>query len=318
MQTGGYEFSTAPRSVATRRIKSSTIVNGDGERSQNIMFNKRVHRGSAYVIREETPDSPGRRGGESRKLNTLTTRAARYQKQEQQRLQDQPPTTPPPINGRTHMDVQTDSYLEELTDRIPEVDVDTQTDALLNLHPPITFVPLPSGVDVATQIEINDLFDFDLEVEPILEVLVGKGLELGMLELLEENELQDIFQRQQLFEQARNAELVEVQRLEAEAKRRFAEKQRRLDQETARIAAQAELEEKVAARASAKNYLTSLHAQVFDTLVESGYFFDPLAKDIKVNFLPELFENAASRAHQLDVGRRLLDTILIDALERAN
>lgn len=318
MQASGYEFSTAPRSVATKRLKSSAIFNGNAnghfERSQNIMFDKRVHRGSAYVTREETPESPGKFGRDNRKQNKSNTRVARHEHQEQQRQQQQRPVTPPPVIGRSHMDVQTDNYLEELTDRIPEMDVDTQTDAQLDLHPPIDFVPAPSGVDVATQIESNDLFDFNLEVEPILEVLVGKSLELGLLELLEETELQEIRQRQQLFEQARNAELVEVQRLEAEAKRRFAEKQRRLDQETARLAAQAELEEKVAARASAKHYLASLHAQVFDTLVENGYFFDPLAKDVRQNFIPGLFESAAARAQQINVGRRLLDVLLSETL----
>ncbi|KAE9309968.1 hypothetical protein PF008_g20567 [Phytophthora fragariae] len=318
MQSGGYEFASAPRSVATKRSKASAAsnvnANGHAERAQNIMFDKRVHRGSAYVMREETPESPGRGGnGESRKLSKGATRAARYQ-QDQQQQQQQRPATPPPVGGRFHMNVQTDNYLEELTDRNPEVDADTQTDALLDLHPPVSFVPTPSGVDVATQIEGGDLFDFDLEVEPILEVLVGKTLELGMLELLEESELREIRQRQELFEQARNAELAEVQRLEAEAKRRFAEKQRRLDEETARLAAQAELEEKVAARASAKQYLASLHAQVFDTLVESGHFFDPLAKDVKQSFLPALLENAAARANQLDASRKLLDAILVDAI----
>ncbi|KAG7392709.1 Radial spoke head protein 3 [Phytophthora boehmeriae] len=318
MQSGGYEFSAAPRSVAIKRSKASSTnngtANGNSERAQNLMFDKRVYRGSAYVMREETPETPGQGAG-PRKVNKAAARAARNQQQQQQQLQQQRPPTPPPVGGRFHMDVQTDNYLEELTDRNPEVDADTQTDALLDLHPPVSFVPTPSGVEAATQIDGGDLFDFDLEVEPILEVLVGKTLELGMLELLEEIELHEIRQRQELFEQARNAELAEVQRLEAEAKRRFAEKQRRLDEETTRLAAQAELEEKVAARASAKQYLASLHAQVFDTLVESGHFFDPLAKDIKQHFLPEMLESAAARANQLGASRRLLDTILADALQ---
>ena len=45
------------------------------------------------------------------------------------------------------------------------------------------------GVDVETQIESGDLFDFDFEVEPILEVLVGKTLEQGLMEVMEEEEL---------------------------------------------------------------------------------------------------------------------------------
>jgi hypothetical protein len=214
------------------------------------------------------------------------------------------------------MDIQTDMYLEELTDRNPEADTGTQTDALLDLHPPITFIPSSSGVDAGTQIEDGDLFDFDLEVEPILEVLVGKTLEIGMLEVLEENELREIRQRQELFEQARNAELAEVQRLEAEAKRKYAEKQRRIDEERTRAAAQAELEEKVAARAYAKQYLASLHSQVFESLVETGHFFDPVTKDVREQFLPDVLDEAAATANELTVARQLVESILLSSLVR--
>lgn len=215
-----------------------------------------------------------------------------------------------------HMDIQTDNYLEELTDRNPEVDVDTQTDALLDLHLPVAFVPLPSGVDAWTQIENGDLFDFDLEVAPILEVLVGKTLEIGMLEVLEENELREIRHRQEIFEQARNAELAEVQRLEAEAKRKYAEKQRRLDEEQRRLSAQAELEEKVAARVYAKHYLSDLHTQVFDSLIETGHFYDPLHKDIREVFVPDIVQHASALAHNTDIARKLVETILLETIKR--
>lgn len=49
--------------------------------------------------------------------------------------------------------VQTDVYLEELTDVVPETDNTTQTDAFLERPPTPKFVPAKSGVDAATQIE---------------------------------------------------------------------------------------------------------------------------------------------------------------------
>ncbi len=58
-----------------------------------------------------------------------------------------------------------------------------------------------TGVDAVTQIENGDLFDFDLEVEPILEVLVGKVLEQGLMEVLEEEELAAMAAHQAHFEQ---------------------------------------------------------------------------------------------------------------------
>ena len=58
------------------------------------------------------------------------------------------------------------------------------------------FIPMRDSVDAETQIAAGDLFDFDLEVEPILEVLVGKTLEQGMIEVMEEEELAAMKQHQ--------------------------------------------------------------------------------------------------------------------------
>ena len=73
-------------------------------------------------------------------------------------------------------------------------------------------------------LQVGELFDFDAEVVPILEVLVGKTLETAFYEVLEEEEIEALRRRQAEFEKMRNAELAEVQRLEAEAKRKDDEK----------------------------------------------------------------------------------------------
>ena len=62
------------------------------------------------------------------------------------------PDTPEAVDGRKHIDVQTEQYLEELTDRPVEVDVDCQTDAFMDQLPAPIFIPMKTGVDVETQI----------------------------------------------------------------------------------------------------------------------------------------------------------------------
>jgi hypothetical protein len=110
---------------------------------------------------------------------------------------------------------------------VPEVDTQTQTDAFLDRPPTPLFIPQKTGIDAVTQIEDGgcmlvalavlsspclithpfcvvapgDLFDFDFEVEPILEVLVGKVLEQGLMEVLEEEELAAMRAHQEHFEQ---------------------------------------------------------------------------------------------------------------------
>lgn len=68
------------------------------------------------------------------------------------------------------------------------------------------------------------LFDYDTEVQPILEVLVGKTIEQALIEVLEEEEIAALKEQQRRFLELRMAEKAEVQRLAEEERRRREEK----------------------------------------------------------------------------------------------
>lgn len=102
------------------------------------------------------------------------------------------------------------------------------------------------------------LFDFDIEVKPILEVLVGKTVEQALLEVMEEEELSNLRAQQRRFEELRNAELVETQRLEEQERRRREEKERRMKQQADVLQKEKETGEKIAARAFAQVNVVSL------------------------------------------------------------
>lgn len=72
-----------------------------------------------------------------------------------------PPRTPDAVDGRKHIDIQTDMYLEELTDTVPEADTTTQTDAFLDRPPTPLFVPQKTGLDAVTQIGNGGLLDWE-------------------------------------------------------------------------------------------------------------------------------------------------------------
>lgn len=57
-------------------------------------------------------------------------------------------------------------------------------------------MPVPDGIDTETQIWDNDLFDFDYEVEPLLRVLCGKTLEISRAQVLQQEELRVMKERQ--------------------------------------------------------------------------------------------------------------------------
>jgi len=309
MATAAYSFSADPRAVAPQHKQKYRDYNEEFYPvAGNIMYDPRVVRGSTFaarVVSQERQQQAQDLTKQRRKRDTDGTRAKRRQIQDARK-----PSTPPPVDGRSHMVVQTDDYLEELTDRPPEKDETTQTDPLMDRPPTPLFMPAKIGVDKETQIETGDLFDFDAEVAPILEVLVGKTLEQSMDEVLEEEELASIRSHKARFEQQRNVELAEVQRLEAEAKRRTAEKERRLAQELLRVKQEEEVMEKIAARGFAKNFLSDLHESVFENLVETGHFFDPVARDVETSFMPWLQAQAADRINRMEVASRLCEDIL--------
>lgn len=214
------------------------------------------------------------------------------------------------------MDVQTELYLEEIADRIIEVDMECQTDAFLDKPPTPLFIPAKTGRDVATQILEGELFDFDIEVKPMLEVLVGKTIEQALLEVMEEEELANLRANQYTYEEIRNVELAEVQRLEEEERRHREEKERRKKQQWEIVNKHNETAQKISARAFAQRYLADLLPSVFGSLRDSGYFYDPIQRDIEIGFLPWLMNEVGKTMEHSMVGRTVLDMLIREVVER--
>ena len=119
---------------------------------------------------------------------------------------------------------------EELSDRdgfIAEQEI--QPDYYVDRPPDAVFIPNPEGETKATQIFEGDpdLFDYENEVEPILQVLVGKSIEHARIEVIEEYENGILNKHKADYQQVREAELMETQRLEEMRTRRNDEIDRR-------------------------------------------------------------------------------------------
>ncbi|NWX30616.1 RSPH3 protein, partial [Notiomystis cincta] len=225
------------------------------------------------------------------------------------------PESPEPVEGREHVYVQTELYLEEISDRVIEVDGECQTDEFLDRPPTPLFIPAKTGKDVATQIEEGELFDFDIEVKPILEVLVGKTVEQALLEVMEEEELAQLWSHQRAFTELRNAEFAELQRLEEQDRRIREEKERRRLEHLEKLRKQKETAEKIAARAFAQRYLADLIPSVFSKLHESGFFYDPIERDIETEFLPWLISEVEETLQKKILGRTMLDSLIRTVVE---
>lgn len=104
--------------------------------------------------------------------------------------------TPPPVPGRLHEIIQTDKYLEDVAVRPFDLNVQTQTDLFLEIPPIPPYIPSKSGKDASTEIPDGDLFHFEAEAQPIIDVLVDSTIELSILEVTHEREIACIRKRQ--------------------------------------------------------------------------------------------------------------------------
>lgn len=309
-QRGGesaYTFQSQPRALRNGR-KKYREQGGDGAKPVNIMFDSRVIRGNTYAAVVPTRTQ---RVQESSMQTTIKRKASKRRGGRAQR-----PTTPEPVAGRKNTEVQTDNFLEELVDRPFEEDMGTQTDALAD-HPsaPI-FVPKPSGESKGTEIKPGELFDFDIEVEPILEVLVGKSTDQALMEVLEEEELKELSTHKKNFEQKRNTMLAEVQRIESAEKRRVEEKDRRVAQAREFEQKQKQVAEKAKARTAAKKMLANVEASVFERLHGTGDFKEPVLAQVTDDFLPWLLANVNDRVETAVSGRSAVDQLVQDAMKQ--
>ncbi|KAM9840232.1 radial spoke head protein 3 homolog [Aulostomus maculatus] len=306
-----YNFSNQPRPVENRSKYREPISEQSHKHYGNIMYDPRVVRGITCAP-HAIPTTAQVEAAELERQQEIRRRALARRKAKEKPK----PMTPEPLQGRKHIDVQTERYLEELSDIIQVTDIQCQTDALLDRPSTPLFIPAKSGKDVGTQIEEGELFDFDIEVKPVLEVLVGKSVEQALLEVMEEEELAHLKSQRMAFEVLRNSELAEVQRLEEQERRHSKEKMRRIAQQKEELEKERETAEKVAARAYTRQYLADLLPRIFTSLRGHGYFYDTVERDIETNFLPWLVDEVHTSLEKRYIATQMLDSIINDAVQK--
>ncbi|RKO99671.1 hypothetical protein CXG81DRAFT_27576 [Caulochytrium protostelioides] len=284
----------------------------------NMMFDRRIHRGNTYAPAVGAAGAAASGSGVAAMDPVYVQQRAearRRQRAQKRLMQQQRIRTPSPPPGHVHFEVQTAEYLEVLDLEIPVAEAVTQTDAFLDRAPSPLYIPQKRGIDVATQIVAGDLFDFDTEVQPLLEVLVGKTLEQALLEVHEEAELAALKRHQQAYEALRDAERAEVLRLEAAERRRVEEKQRRIAEQARVHQAKQAVAERVASRAFAAQWLQGLVPTVLESLTNNGYFQSTVEREVQQQFLPWLTEQVELQLDQQLMARDLVDAFVMDALQ---
>eukprot|EP00347_Sterkiella_histriomuscorum_P006020 403354377 len=285
---------------------------------QNIMIDKRVVRGSthaAMVIPAGTyPDALFNGTGKQR----TTKRTTNQMKPSADEFFNRDIKTPEALAGRQNIDIQTDQFVEELTDKAPQYEIGSQTDFLIDRPPSPRSIPIKRGCDAKTLVEDNELFIFDKDVEPILSVLCGKTLELARMEVLEEEELRVMREQQKHFDDVRTAEHLEAQRMEKSELQKKQEFERRKQNEREKKKNKIAAHRKIVSRQIAKQFSHSMKDHAYRHLADVGFFTNRFQVNVlEQNVFPWLTKKTAKFVLALETLGKFPDELMMSYFDES-
>jgi len=116
-------------------------------------------------------------------------------------------------------------------------------------------MPRLTGVTKKTLVEDNELFIFDDEVLPILQVLCGKTLEISQIEVLQEEELKEMQKQQVNFMNMTENDNADIKKMEDQERKRLEAYEAKKNLEKSKRNAKKVAHEKLVCRTVAKSYL---------------------------------------------------------------
>lgn len=161
------------------------------------------------------------------------------------------------------------------------------------------------GHDVGTEILEGELFDFDAEVQPIIEVLVGRTIEQALIEVLHEEEIAEMKRQQQQIMAIREAELAELRRLELEDRKIQAEKERRILQDKIAQNLDREMQERITASKLLQGRIDDLLPDVLDAV--ENIKDDKDREEFERQITPWLAKEVAQEIGQMIDSKELLE-----------
>ena len=207
------------------------------------------------------------------------------------------PEAPP---GKQNIDIQTDQFVAELTDKAPVYEIGCQTEFKIERPPTPHKMPKIAGVTKKTLTEDNELFLFEDEVEPILSVLCGKTLEVARMEVLQEEELAEMKRQQDSFANMRKNEEAEIKKMEDAEKKRLEAYEAKKSLERSRREAKKIAHKKVVSRVLGKRFNSNLKVCALTFLRDVGMFRNTFEQDVlDADVMPWLIMETQRRVEEM-------------------
>ena len=191
-----------------------------------------------------------------------------------------------------------------------------QTDLFLERPDSPAYIPAKLGVDTGTQIENCELFDFDLEVQPLLETLVSKTIDQAIYEVQAEEELRAISSYVEVLEDSRKVEIEENIEREMKFKREYAERMKYVEEVRLVKGMERQLCSRIASRKMMNEILPGVFENVIVDLVENGTLADPTDSQVRKAALVDIVSGVSRNVRSYETACRLVDELLMCAQEK--
>jgi len=299
-----YSFSSAPKAVGTRKkYREPGPVESGLYRSVKetcISWDKRVHRGNTYSMYTQNAI---KEAIEAAQNSQASPKLAKKRKPKEKSLFDMPL----PENERVPVDLTKHLIAKEEPLQV-EV-VECQTDEFLPEPPAEQYQPQRTGIDASTQVEDGELFNFDAEVEPILDVLVMKTLEQSIMEVEEEHELSSMSSFKGAWYERQKSMMAAWQEQVEEEWVRWHQKEAVMVAQRAQKEREARVLLKIQAVHAAKNHLSDLVPNAVDDLKDLAF---PDARELAIqrSFMQGLFQQVQQEVTAVRKAKQQVDEII--------
>ncbi|GMH80985.1 hypothetical protein TrST_g11845 [Triparma strigata] len=301
-----YDHASEPRAITGAKAK----YRDDSERllPTNIMKDPRVVKGSTYSAHQKVRQDaqailsnsmgPGEMGSAAAKIRRAKKKKSIYDYKPKESKGD---------------DLDLAPYLVEQVAPIAVSTVDTQTATFAPRPDSPEYVPMKTGIDMSTQLT-NEVFDFDSEVVPLLQVIVGKTMEQALLEVESEAELISLETEYTSLVADKAAEQQRILYVEAKSAKAWMSKKAKLKEEMEFADAQDQVRAKVAAVRMMKEVLPSTRDRIYEEKIKAGEW---VIDTINSVFMPWLYSEVTGVIEGKKKGEEVMDGVIRAALSAA-
>jgi hypothetical protein len=288
-----YAFQAAPRPVTDRPKYRETV-------RTSLASDPRVFRGSTVAVRTAAEETK--------------PRTRKYHKPKE--IEARPFDIPLPPPQREPVDIDVHLLAPEVT--VVVAQSESQTDVFLPEPPEEEYVPRKTGIDASTQIYAGDLFDFDVEVAPILDVLVTKTLEQALTEVDDEDELANVAKFKDEWGRRQRALVADWEQTVSLERVRAAEKERAVAAAKERKMRETVLMQKLASKRNAEQYLRGIVPTATKDLLTVGHFPEKLEGELDKDFWPWIMKEVGKVHAEKQEAQDALNSIISKAVTQVS